>query len=64
MKNIVMILCIALSAVTLSFSQSMNSKTAKVEAQIIALEQAAWEAWKNNDATWVQINSAEEFLSV
>ncbi|MGB4847663.1 MAG: nuclear transport factor 2 family protein [Saprospiraceae bacterium] len=64
MKKIVMILTIALTAVTSSFSQSMNAKNAKVEAQIIALEQAAWQAWKNNDATWVQMNSAEEFLSV
>lgn len=59
-----MILSIALAAVTSSFSQTMNAKNAKVEAQIIALEQAAWQAWKNNDASWVRMNSAEEFLSV
>ncbi|MEP6646805.1 MAG: nuclear transport factor 2 family protein [Saprospiraceae bacterium] len=64
MMKIVMIFSITLAAVTSSFSQSMNSKNAKVEAQIIALEQAAWLAWKNNDASWVQMNSAEEFLSV
>lgn len=64
MIKIVMFISIALAAVTTSFSQSMNSKKEKVEAKIIALEQAAWQAWKNNDATWVLMNSAEEFLSV
>ncbi|MEO6130962.1 MAG: nuclear transport factor 2 family protein [Saprospiraceae bacterium] len=63
MMKKVMILSIVLAAVTLSFSQSMNSKNAKIEAQIIALEQGAWQAWKNNDATWVRLNSAEELLS-
>lgn len=64
MMKIIMILNITLAAVTSSFCQSTNPKNTKVEAQIIALEQAAWQAWKNNDATWVRINSAEEFLSV
>lgn len=63
MMKIVMILSIAFAALTSSFGQSMNSKNAKVEAQIIALEKGAWQAWKNNDASWVRMNSAEEFLS-
>ncbi len=35
-----------------------------VESQIIALEKAAWNAWKNKDSSWFQKNLADDALSV
>ena len=35
-----------------------------IESQIISLEKAGWEAWKNNNAEWFQSNTTEEFLSI
>ena len=35
-----------------------------VESQIIAIEKAGWEAWKNNDNSWIRSNSTDEFLLV
>jgi hypothetical protein len=32
--------------------------------QIIALERAGWEAWKNKDSSWTRDNVTEEFLLV
>lgn len=46
------------------FSQENNNATEKVKAQIISLEKAGWEAWKNKDATWFKLNTTESFLSV
>ncbi len=46
------------------FSQENNNATEKVKAQIISLEKAGWEAWKNKDAKWFKQNTTENFLSV
>jgi Domain of unknown function (DUF4440) len=64
MKKTMMILMIAIAATTSAFSQSKMSKNPKVEAQIIALEKAGWEAWKNKNAAWSQTNLTEDFLMV
>ena len=49
---------------TLGFKTSAQSKSAGVATQIITLEKAGWEAWKNKDASWTQKNTTEEFLSI
>lgn len=64
MKKIIMILMVAIGVSSVAFGQTKMSKDSKVEAQIIALEKAGWEAWKNKDAAWYQINLAEDALQV
>ena len=59
-----MILMIAIAATTTAFSQKKMSNDDKVKAQIIAIEKAGWEAWKNKDAKWFQANMTEELLDV
>ena len=60
MKKIMMILMIAIGVSSVAFGQTKMSKDSKVEAQIIALEKAGWEAWKNKNAAWYQANSTDE----
>ncbi len=64
MKRIMMILMIAIGISSVAFGQTKMSKDSKVEAQIIALEKAGWEAWKNKNAAWYQTNLAEDALQV
>ncbi len=65
MKKIMMILMIAIAASTAAFNQTNMSKDSKkVETQIITLEKAGWEAWKNKDTSWFQNNLSEDALHV
>ncbi|MEP6903122.1 MAG: hypothetical protein ABJA66_15325, partial [Actinomycetota bacterium] len=63
-NKIMMILMIAIGVSSVAFGQTKMSKDSKVEAQIVALEKAGWEAWKNKNAAWFQNNVAEEFLGI
>jgi hypothetical protein len=54
MKKIMMFLLIAIAVTGAAFGQTIMSKDDKVKAQIIALEKAGWEAWKNKNAAWYQ----------
>ena len=64
MKKIMMILMIAIGVSSVAFGQTKMSKDSKTEAQIIALEKAGWEAWKNKDASWTRNTVTEDFLLV
>ena len=64
MKKIIMFLMIAIGVSSVAFGQAKMSKDSKVEAQIIALEKAGWESWKNKNAAWIQANLAEDALQV
>ena len=66
MKKILMILMIAIavSIIALGQTKKSNATNNSVEAQIIALEKASWEAWKNKDASWFRTNQADDALSV
>ncbi len=64
MKKMIMTMMIAIAASSVAFGQTKMSKDSKVEAQIIALEKAGWEAWKNKDNSWTRDNVTEEFLLV
>jgi enamine deaminase RidA (YjgF/YER057c/UK114 family) len=64
MKNMLMLLLIASAAVSVTFGQTKMSNDEQVKAQIIALEKAGWEAWKNKDAAWFQTNMTEELVQV
>lgn len=35
-----------------------------LEAQIIKLDMSGWEAWKNNDPSWFQQNTTDDFKSI
>lgn len=66
MKKIIMILMISIgiSSVALGQTKTSKDKNNSVERQILALEKAGWEAWKNKDAAWFQTNQADDALSV
>ena len=64
MKKIIMILMIAVAATSAAFGQTKMSKDSKVEAQVIALEKAGWEAWKNKNGGWFQTNLTDDYLLV
>lgn len=66
MKKLMMILMIAIGVSSVALGQTKMSKNTNnsVETQIIALEKAGWEAWKNKDAKWFQTNQADDALSV
>ena len=52
----------ALSSAALG--QAKFATDAKAEAEIIALEKAGWEAWKNKDPSWYQANTTSEIISI
>jgi len=64
MKKMIMVILIAIAASSLAFGQTKMPNDSKVEAQIIGLEKAGWEAWKNKDGSWTRDNVTEEFLLV
>lgn len=64
MKKMIGVILIAMAALTFAFGQTKMSNDSKLEAQIIALEKAGWEAWKNKDGSWTRDNCTEEFLLV
>lgn len=64
MNKIMMILMIAIAASSVAIGQTKMAKDSKVEAQIIALEKAGWEAWKNKDTSWIQKNATDEILVI
>ncbi len=66
MKKIIILMVITIAASSAAFGQTKTSKDKNnsVEAQIIALEKAGWEAWKNKDSAWYQTNLAEDALHV
>ena len=64
MKTLLNILLVILVFNTAGLAQTTKLKNAKLEAKIIALEKAGWNAWKNKDAAWFKANTTEEFLSI
>ena len=64
MKKLFMILMIAIGVSSIAFCQTKMPKNPKVEAHIIALEKAGWEAWKKKDAVWFKTNLTDDFLMV
>jgi hypothetical protein len=63
MKTRIMLLVIVL-ATTAAFGQPKMSNEAKLEAKIIALEQHAWQAWKDRNVAYLRANTTETFLSI
>ena len=64
MKKMIMILAIAIGTLSLAFGQTKIANDSKLKGQIIALETAGWEAWKNKDSSWTRENVTAEFLLI
>ena len=64
MKTAWMFLIVICIATQVVFGQTNMLDDKNIESQIISLEKAGWEAWKNNNAEWFQSNTTEEFLSI
>ena len=64
MKQMIMILVIAIGALSIAFGQTKLTDDSKLKGQIIALETAGWEAWKNKDSSWARDNVTAEFLLI
>ena len=64
MKQMIMILVIAIGALSTAFGQTKITDDSKLKGQIIALETAGWEAWKNKDSSWTRDNVTAEFLLI
>lgn len=66
MKRLMMILMVAVAASSVAMGQAKISKDANksLETQIVALDKAGWEAWKNKNAAWYQTNVTEDFLNI
>lgn len=62
MKKLIILLIAVLNIATSAFCQTAISKETKLKAQIIALEKAGWEAWKNKNVNWFQNNTTETCL--
>jgi len=64
MKNLIMLSVLLLGTASAAFGQAKTSNESKVEAKIIALEQHAWQAWKDRNVAYLQANTTETFLSI
>jgi Domain of unknown function (DUF4440) len=64
LKKMIMILAIAIGTLSIAFGQTKIANDSKLKGQIIALETAGWEAWKNKDSSWTRENVTAEFLLI
>ena len=64
MKKVLAMLVLATGLSSISYAQDNNATNKKVHSQIIALETAGWQAWKDNDASWSKKNTTEDFIMV
>ncbi|MEO7674657.1 MAG: nuclear transport factor 2 family protein [Pyrinomonadaceae bacterium] len=66
MKSILMVLIIGIAASSAAFAQEKMAKgtNSSVETQIIALEKASWEEWKNKNASWFQTYLTDDALNI
>jgi hypothetical protein len=61
MKKLILLLT-AIHLFSTAFCQTKISKEAKLKSQIIALEKAGWQAWKNKNVGWFRNNTTETCL--
>ena len=64
MKIPLTLLIIAASASSFVFAQTIAPADLAAEKQIIALERAGWQAWKNKEAAWFRANTTADFLAI
>ena len=61
MKKLILLLT-TIHLFTSTFCQTAKSKEAKLKSQIILLEKAGWQAWKNKNVNWFRNNTTETCL--
>lgn len=61
---IVMMIAIAASFITLGQTKTPKNNNNSVEAQLIALEKQAWEAWKNRNGSFYQSFLSEDSIQI
>ncbi|MEP7083494.1 MAG: nuclear transport factor 2 family protein [Betaproteobacteria bacterium] len=59
-----LVLAIAIVALSATLVQSKAIADSAVDEQIIALEKAGWNAWKNKDKRWFERNTMKEAMWV
>lgn len=64
MNKIPIYLIFTVAACMTYYGQSKPSVDPKLEAQIIALEQAGWKAWKDKDPAWYRTNTTEDVMLI
>ena len=64
MKKLLLILFITIYPTHVALGQADVSTDSKTKADIIALEQAGWEAWKNKNPAWFQANTTSEVVAI
>ena len=64
MKTRIMLSVLVLATASAAFGQAKMSNESKLEAKIIALEQKAWQAWKDRNVAYLRANTTETFLSI
>jgi hypothetical protein len=64
MKTLVMLSAVLLAASSPAFGQATKSNESKLETKIIAMEQQAWQAWKDRNVAYLRANTTETFLSI
>lgn len=63
-KIIAFLLFVCLAFSTVAIGQNKSSKIESLKTQLIVLERSGWEAFKNKNANWFQVNTTDDFLSV
>ena len=64
MKIVLTLLIIAAAVSSIGYAQGNKTNNEQMRAEIIALETAGWQAWKDNDAEWGKKNTTEDFIMV
>lgn len=61
-KIISILLLSSIGFSTGAIGQTKTSKVENLKAQLIALERSGWEASKNKNASWFQVNTTNNFI--
>ncbi len=64
MKSIILIFLACFFTINVTSGQTEDPKDATLKAHILALDIAAWDAWKNGDIETFRAATRESFLSV
>lgn len=64
MKKIAWCLMLACSITSSIYCQTKAQDNPKVTAQIIAMEKAGWQAWKERNVTWFRHNTTATYMQV
>lgn len=64
MKKTITILVGIILVATPGFAQKIVSKKDQLKAHIIALDKAAWQAWKDKNVQYFKDHCTEDFLSI